>query len=284
MKGKNLTITLIAVLVLALLCAGIAVFADGQASKIPGAGQAADSTAKETPPVETELINDVKETPAPEEEKPAAETETATKWRLQLEDEVAYVGFFYGRVGGPYCTEFYPGIDDEQLVAEFVEMLNNIRMVEISREVYIEQYKEDIIENYTGAEMFLFYGEDGCPLGTISFSRAVSESSYYPEENLGWSRIISVYVPNENGVVLKDSSCRKRFLIDEDTFDEELIERVWRECLGGRNPDQFYMDYLAYMDNGEELDLLNIKTVDIIAQGEDNYSENHSDIIAVPVE
>ena len=94
MKGKNLTITLIAVLVLALLCAGIAVFADGQASKIPGAGQAADSTAKETPPVETELINDVKETPAPEEEKPAAETETATKWRLQLEDEVADVGFF----------------------------------------------------------------------------------------------------------------------------------------------------------------------------------------------
>ena len=226
MKGKNLTITLIAVLVLALLCAGIAVFADGQASKIPGAGQAADSTAKETPPVETELINDVKETPAPEEEKPAAETEAEPKWKLQLEDEVAYVGFFYGRVGGPYCTEFYPGIDDEQLIAEFVEMLNNIRMVEISREVYIEQYKEDIIENYTGAEMFLFYGEDGCPLGTISFSRAVSESSYYPEENLGWSRIISVYVPNENGVVLKDSSCRKRFLIDEDTFDEELIERV----------------------------------------------------------
>ena len=284
MKGKNLTITLIAVLVLALLCAGIAVFADGQASKIPGAGQAADSTAKETPPVETELINDVKETPAPEEEKPAAETEAEPKWKLQLEDEVAYVGFFYGRVGGPYCTEFYPGIDDEQLIAEFVEMLNNIRMVEISREVYIEQSKEDIIENYTGAEMFLFYGEDGCPLGTISFSRAVSESSYYPEENLGWSRIISLYVPNENGVVLKDSSCRKRFLIDEDTFDEELIERVWRECLGGRNPDQFYMDYLAYMDNGEELDLLNIKTVDIIAQGEDNYSENHSDIIAVPVE
>ena len=284
MKGKNLTITLIAVLVLALLCAGIAVFADGQASKIPGAGQAADSTAKETPPVETELINDVKETPAPEEEKPAAETEAEPKWKLQLEDEVAYVGFFYGRVGGPYCTEFYPVIDDEQLIAEFVEMLNNIRMVEISREVYIEQYKEDIIENYTGAEMFLFYGEDGCPLGTISFSRAVSESSYYPEENLGWSRIISLYVPNENGVVLKDSSCRKRFLIDEDTFDEELIERVWRECLGGRNPDQFYMDYLAYMDNGEELDLLNIKTVDIIAQGEDNYSENHSDIIAVPVE
>ncbi|MDD5981031.1 MAG: hypothetical protein PUC27_02620 [Clostridium sp.] len=271
-------------LVLALLCAGIAVFADGQASKIPDAGQAADSTAKETPPAETELINDAKKTPAPEEEKPAAETETATKWRLQLEDEVAYVGFFYGRVGGPYCTEFYPGIDDEQLIAEFVEMLNNIRMVEISREAYIEQYKEDIIENYTGAEMFLFYGEDGCPLGTISFSRAVSESSYYPEENLGWSRIISVYVPNENGVVLKDSSCRKRFLIDEDTFDEELIERVWRECLGGRNPDQFYMDYLAYMDNGEELDLLNIKTVDIIAQGEDNYSENHSDIIVVPVE
>ena len=220
MKGKNLTITLIAVLVLALLCAGIAVFADGQASKIPGAGQAADNTAKETPPVETELINDVKETPAPEEEKPAAETETATKWRLQLEDEVAYIAIFYSDYkSGDYVTTFYPGIVDEQLIAEFVEMLNNIRMIEISDEDFMSQYLDEFINNYnTYPEGFWLYNSEGKLLGDLMLYRACTDESYHPDGNPGWSRLVYRYAVDENGKPYKNDLVR--FLIDEDTFVE----------------------------------------------------------------
>ena len=163
MKGKNLTITLIAVLVLALLCAGIAVFADGQASKIPGAGQAADNTAKETP--------------APEQEKPAAETETATRRRLQLEDEVAYIAIFYSDYkSGDYVTTFYPGIVDEQLIAEFVEMLNNIRMIEISDEDFMSQYLVEFINNYnTYPEGFWLYNSEGKLLGDLMIYSACND-------------------------------------------------------------------------------------------------------------
>ena len=280
MKGKNLTITLIAVLVLALLCAGIAVFADGQASKIPGAGQAADNTAKETPPVETELINDVKETPAPEEEKPAAETETATKWRLQLEDEVAYVGFFYGRVGGPYCTEFYPGIDDEQLIAEFVEMLNNIRMIEISDEDFMSQYLDEFINNYnTYPEGFWLYNSEGKLLGDLMLYRACTDESYHPDGNPGWSRLVYRYAVDENGKPYKNDLVR--FLIDEDTFDEELMERVWRACFCGLNPEQFFSDFDK---NVNELDPINIKELDVVKQYSTEHPNGSASIIVVPVE
>ena len=281
MKGKNLTITLIAVLVLALLCAGIAVFADGQASKIPGAGQAADNTAKETPPVETELINDVKETPAPEEEKPAAETETATKWRLQLEDEVAYIAIFYSDYkSGDYVTTFYPGIVDEQLVAEFSEMLNNIRMIEISDEDFMSQYVDELINNYnTYPEGFWLYNSEGKLVGDLMLRRACTDESYYPDGNPGWSRLVYMYAVDENGKPYKNDLVR--FLIDEDTFDEELMERVWRACFCGLNPEQFFSDFDK---NVNELDPINIKELDVVKQYSTEHPNGSASIIVVPVE
>nr|MDY5756951.1 hypothetical protein [Eubacteriales bacterium] len=232
-------------------------------------------------PVETELINDVKETPAPEEEKPAAETETATKWRLQLEDEVAYIAIFYSDYkSGDYVTTFYPGIVDEQLIAEFVEMLNNIRMIEISDEDFMSQYLDEFINNYnTYPEGFWLYNSEGKLLGDLMLYRACTDESYYPDSNPGWSRLVYRYAVDENGKPYKNDLVR--FLIDEDTFDEELMERVWRACFCGLNPEQFFSDFDK---NVNELDPINIKELDVVKQYSTEHPNGSASIIVVPVE
>ena len=166
------------------------------------------------------------------------------------------------------------------MIAEFVEMLNNIRMIEISDEDFMSQYLDEFINNYnTYPEGFWLYNSEGKLLGDLMLYRACTDESYYPDGNPGWSRLVYRYAVDENGKPYKNDLVR--FLIDEDTFDEELMERVWRACFCGLNPEQFFSDFDK---NVNELDPINIKELDVVKQYSTEHPNESASIIAVPVE
>ena len=74
---------------------------------------------------------------------------------------------------------------------------------------------------------------------------------------------------------------RLKKAIDEDTFDEELMERVWRACFCGLNPEQFFSDFDK---NVNELDPINIKELDVVKQYSTEHPNGSASIIVVPVE
>ena len=68
---------------------------------------------------------------------------------------------------------------------------------------------------------------------------------------------------------------------DGGTCEEEVMERVWRACFCGLNPEQFFSDFDK---NVNELDPINIKELDVVKQYSTEHPNGSASIIVVPVE
>ncbi len=295
MKGKKLTIIVAIALALVMICGGIAIYAVGEANEKRIGGE---DTAKVT--AEASIEPEAKVTAEPEAEtneesqakippKPEAvegEDSNEQRWKLQLADTPAYIGVSPNnyRVDN-MSIRGLPGTVDEELIAEFTEMLNGIRMRKVTNEDYRNHVKE--IEqspkyNSTTYESFHLYSAEGRLIGWVFFSRRAyyaSIAEQYPEENPGWENW--VIFPTE-----EDADQSEVFIIDESTFDEELLERMWKECLCGVNPYDFItnLDEVTAGNNPYGRKPINLYNIDVIKADREEPNSGYDPVIAVPVE
>lgn len=284
MKRKKLTTIVAIALALVMICGGIAIYAAGDAKEKRIGGE---DTAKVTP--EASIEPEAKITPEPE----AVEGEESDEqlWKLQLADTPAYLGVsvmdrssFDGYSG---C----PGIQDAELIAEFTEMLNGIRMTKITNEEYsryLDEEKQNSGFDDTSVGQFCLYNAEGRYLGTITLQRFATSAvgaEYYPKDNPGWSKM--VFVCTKDTTDLQEFADNiECFMIDESTFDEDLIERIWKECLCGAIPYDFIHNTDAVASGNDPygrkpMDLL---SVNAISNYEIEHPNEFDDVIAVPVD
>lgn len=302
MKGKKLTGIVAIALALVMICGGIAIYAVGDANdKRIGDEDTAkvtpeasiDSEAKVTtePEAETNEDSQAKITPEPE----AVEDEESEEqlWKLQLADTPAYIGV---NVNDYLVNNFdmiingLPGTADEELIAEFTEMLNGIRMRKVTNEEFYA-YRQKLIQNSnyndTSYEWFCLFNSEGRSIGTVFFSRLATfeyGKDFYPAENPGWLNTIMVETEINHDDPLNVET--ETFIIDESTFDEELLERMWKECLCGVNPYDFIanLDEVTAGNNPYGREPIDLYAIDVIKADRENPNSEYDIVIAVPVD
>lgn len=279
---KRLTTIVALALALVMICGGIAIYAVGDANE-KRIGD--EDTAKVTP--EASIDSEAKVKAEPE----AVEGEESEEqlWKLQLEDTPAYIGMFLmDYMTRDFYVKWIPGIEDEELIAEFVEMLKGIRMRKVTDEEFYSYCDEEELNsgfNDASTEGFKLYSAEGRHIGTIFFSRNATfeyGKDFYPADNPGWCNWVMLQTEKK-----ADASQSEIFIIDESTFDEELLERVWKECLCGVNPYDFIhnIDSVAAGDNPYDRNPINLYNIDVIEAYREKYQgEEFDDVIAVPVE
>ncbi len=283
MKRKKLTTIVALALALVMICGGIAIYAVGDANDKCIGGE---DIAKVTP--EASIEPEAKITPEPE----AVEGEESEEqlWKLQLADTPAYVGILIrDYTNRDVYLKRRPGTENKELIKEFVEMLNGIRMTKVTDMEEFRKYCDERMQNSgyndKSSESFCLYNADGRDIGTIYFSRYATfeyGKDFYPADNPGWRNWL--YLRTENHTSLDDSEL---FIIDESTFDEELLERVWKECLCGATPYDFIcnIDDVAEGNNPYGRKPINLYHVDAIeAYREGDRGEEFDNVIAVPVD
>ena len=298
MKRKKLTIIVAIALALVMICGGIAIYAVGDANEKRISGEdtakgtpeaSIESEAKVTtePEAETNEDSEAKITPEPE----AVEGEESDEqlWKLQLADTPAYIGV---SANNPHVWELninaLPGTVDKELIAKFTEMLNGIRMTKVTDMEEFHKYCDERMLNSgfndESSESFSLYNAEGRHIGTIFFSRYATfeyGKDFYPADNPGWCNW--VFLRTENHTSLDDSEF---FIIDESTFDEELLERMWKECLCGVNPYDFItkLDEVTAGNNPYGRKPINLYNIDVIKANREDPNSGYDCVIAVPVE
>ncbi len=300
MKRKKLTIIVAIALALVMICGGIAIYAAGDANdKRIGGEDTAKVTAEASiepeakvtaePEAETNEDSQAKITPEPE----AVEGEESEEqlWKLQLADTPAYIGV---SANNPHVWELninaMPGTVDKELIAEFTEMLNGIRMRKVTNEEH-RDYEQKLIQdsnyNDSSTESFRMYNSEGRSIGTVFFSRLATfeyGKDFYPAENPGWLNTAHIAIEIKPGDQLDAEY--GFFIIDESTFDEELLERMWKECLCGVNPYDFItnLDEVTAGNNPYGKKPINLYNIDVIKADREDPNSGYDPVIAVPVE
>ena len=301
MKRKKLTTIVAIALALVMICGGIAIYAVGDANEKRISGEdtakgtpeaSIESEAKVTtePEAETNEDSEAKITPEPEAVEGGESDEQL--WKLQLADTPAYIGMFLkDYLTGDFYVNWIPGIEDEELVAEFVEMLNGIRMRRVTKDEYLNHMNETIQNaNYNdrSSEGFRLYNAEGRSIGMVIFSRFATfeyGEDFYPADNPGWGNWLSLRLDNNSDCYTSTNSEKGYYIIDESTFDEELLERVWKECLCGVNPYDFIhnIDSVAAGNNPYGRNPINIYHNDALESYQEKYHGKRFDnVIAVP--
>ena len=302
MKRTHKFLSVIAiVLAVVMIGAGVAVYAssNGDAGR-----KSTEATSKQTP--EPASIDEATGETSPEsvqddEAKATAEPEDVSGegeqlWKLQFDAAPAYIGYVYCQGPETRCYTWEPGIVDQELIDEFVEMLEGMRFTYIPDEEYRANYKQEQRMTYPDyGEHFSFYDASGKKLGDITFSRAYEPmldengnrlevewawADKYPEENLGWSNIFLLYDRKYDcGDYDRDSGF---YIVDEDTFDQELLERVWRTFFFGADPIEYFNDFENVTAGKNPI---NLRDLDVIKRYPEKHPGNWStNIMVVPVD
>ena len=302
MKNTHKLLSIIAiVLAVVMIGTGVAVYAS---SNDDASRKSTEATAKQTP--EPASVDEATGETSPEpvqddEAKTTAEPEDVSGkgeqlWKLQFDATPAYIGYTYYQGPETCCYTWQPGIVDQELIDEFVEMLEGMRFTYISYEEYRANYLQEQHMTYPDyGEMFTFYDANGRELGYIMFSRAYEPmldengnrlevewawTDKYPEENLGWSKIFLLYDRKYDfGDHDKELG---HYIVNEDTFDQELLERVWRTFFFGSDPIEYFDDFENVTAGKNPI---NLRDLDVIKRYEDEHPGNWStNLIVVPAD
>ena len=285
-----------------MICGGIAIYAVGEANEKRIGGEdtakvtaeaSIEPEAKITAEPEAETNEDSQAKIPPKPEAVEGEDSNEQRWKLQLADTPAYIGVDpndYLVNNMDMIINGLPGTVDEELIAEFTEMLNGLRMRKVTREDY-RDYKQKLIQNSnyndSSTESFRMYNSEGRSIGSVLFSRLATfeyGKDFYPAENPGWLNTAYIAIEIKPGDQLDAEY--GFFIIDESTFDEELLERMWKECLCGVNPYDFIanLDEVSEGNNPYGRKPINLYHIDVIKADREDPNSGYDPVIAVPVD